>query len=40
MKLQTIKCPNCQAPLKYKEGIASIKCEYCGNSIILKEEIT
>jgi LSD1 subclass zinc finger protein len=38
MKLQTIKCPNCQAPLKYKEGIASIKCEYCGNSIILKEE--
>ena len=38
MKLQTIKCPNCQAPLKYKEGMASIKCEYCKNTIILKED--
>ena len=38
MKVQTIKCPNCQAPLKYKEGMASIKCDYCGNSIILHEE--
>ena len=38
MKVQTIKCPDCLAPLKYKEGMASIKCEYCGNTIILKEE--
>ena len=38
MKVQTIKCPSCLAPLKYKEGMASVKCEYCGNSVILKEE--
>ena len=38
MKVQTIKCPNCQAPLKYKEGMASVKCSYCGNTMILKEE--
>ena len=38
MKVQTIKCPSCLAPLKYKEGMASIKCDYCGNTLILKEE--
>ena len=38
MKVQAVKCPNCLAPLKYKEGMASIKCEYCGNTVILKEE--
>ena len=38
MKVQSIKCPSCLAPLKYKEGMASIKCEYCGNTLILKEE--
>ena len=38
MKVQTIKCPNCLAPLKYKEGMFSAKCEYCGNTVILKEE--
>ena len=38
MKVQSIKCPSCLAPLKYKEGMASVKCEYCGNTLILKEE--
>jgi len=38
MKVQSIKCPSCTAPLKYKEGMASIKCDYCGNTLILKEE--
>ena len=38
MKIQTIKCPNCLAPIKYKEGMVSAKCEYCGNTLILKEE--
>ena len=38
MKIQTIKCPNCQAPLKYKEGMASVTCDYCGNNLLLKEE--
>ena len=38
MKVQSVKCPNCLAPLKYKEGMASVKCEYCGNILILKEE--
>ena len=38
MKVQSIKCPSCLAPLKYKEGMSSIKCEYCGNTLILKEE--
>ncbi len=38
MKVQAMKCPNCLAPLKYKEGMASVKCEYCGNTLILKEE--
>lgn len=38
MKVQSIKCPNCLAPLKYKEGMTSVKCEYCGNTVIIKEE--
>ena len=38
MKIQTIKCPNCQGPLKYKEDMLSIKCEYCGHTLLLKEE--
>ena len=38
MKVQSIKCPSCLAPLKYKEGMYSVKCEYCGNTVILKEE--
>ena len=38
MKIQSIQCPNCHAPLNYKEGMASIKCQYCGNTLLLKEE--
>ena len=38
MKAQTIKCPNCQATIKYKEDMVSVKCDYCDNILILKEE--
>ena len=43
IKVQTIKCPNCSAPLdinqmKIVDGIPMIKCSYCGYVFEVTEE--
>ena len=35
MKLQSLKCPNCDAALEIEDGIDTFFCEYCGYKIVL-----
>jgi len=37
--METIKCKNCGAVLKYKPGTTNLICEYCGTENIIKEEV-
>ena len=37
MKLQALKCPNCEARLEIEDGIDTFFCKYCGYRIILSE---
>ena len=38
MKVVALKCPNCGANLDSKKLARSMKCEYCGSSIMASEE--
>lgn len=35
MKLQSLKCPNCDAALEIEDGIDTFFCKYCGYKIVL-----
>ena len=37
MKLQSLKCPNCDAVLEIEDGIDTFFCKYCGNKIVLTD---
>lgn len=37
MKIQALKCPNCDAALEIEDGIDTFFCKYCGYKIILAE---
>lgn len=37
MKLQSLKCPNCDAVLEIEDGIDTFFCKYCGNRIVLTD---
>ena len=37
---KTFNCPNCGAPLDYKEtGELTLRCPFCNNSVIVPEEL-
>jgi uncharacterized Zn finger protein (UPF0148 family) len=37
---KTFNCPNCGAPLDYKEtGELTLRCPFCSNSVIVPEEL-
>lgn len=38
MKLQSLKCPNCDAALEIEDGIDIFFCKYCGYKIILTDQ--
>jgi ribosomal protein L7/L12 len=38
--LKVFKCPTCGAPLTYEGGAeATVKCQYCGNTVVVPEEL-
>ena len=37
MKVQSLKCPNCDAVLEIEDGIDTFFCKYCGNKIVLTD---
>lgn len=37
MKLQSLKCPNCDAALEIEDGIDTFFCKYCGYKIVLTD---
>lgn len=38
-KLRPFACPSCGASLSVEEGAATTKCQFCGNTVIVPEEI-
>src|SRR5574341_2242028 len=39
MKITTFDCPKCSAPLEVEPGKTTIQCKYCGNSVVIPEEL-
>ena len=43
MKAVTVNCPNCKAPVDFKDNLKQTKCEHCGSIVFptaeLKEEV-
>src|SRR5947209_11770052 len=37
--LISFECPRCGAPLQAAEGQSSVKCEYCGGTIVVPPEL-
>jgi hypothetical protein len=35
----TFNCPTCGAQLEYQGGSSSLVCEYCGNSVVVPEDL-
>ena len=35
----SLKCPSCGAPLQVETGAATMRCHFCGNSVIVPEEL-
>ena len=38
MKFIDLTCPSCGAQLKIKPGTRQAVCEYCGHSLLIKED--
>jgi len=38
-RLQVLSCPSCGASLSIEEGEAAAQCEFCGNTVIVPEEL-
>ncbi|MGN0994076.1 MAG: hypothetical protein ACI4PD_03060 [Butyricicoccus sp.] len=38
MKMQSLECPNCHAPLEIENGLDTFFCKYCGSKIILEKQ--
>src|SRR3712207_3481678 len=36
---QPFKCPSCGAPLSFENPGASVRCHFCGNTVIVPEEL-
>jgi DNA-directed RNA polymerase subunit RPC12/RpoP len=36
---QPFKCPSCGAPLSFESAGASVRCNFCGNTVIVPEEL-
>jgi streptogramin lyase len=38
-KLQVLSCPSCGASLGFEEGEATAQCQFCGNTVMIPEEL-
>ncbi len=37
--IRAFKCPACGAPLEPERGVSSMKCNYCGGTVIIPESL-
>lgn len=37
MKLVSLNCPNCGAPIEIEDGINTFYCKYCGHKVVLSD---
>ena len=39
MKLEPVKCPNCEETIEVNKELEKAICQYCGNTILIKEAV-
>lgn len=37
--IRAFKCPACGAPLEPERGVSSMKCNYCGGTVVIPESL-
>ncbi len=36
---ETLKCPNCGAEVEFQRGAETVRCQYCGSSVVVPEDL-